>query len=164
MSHVLIAYYSQANGNTRSIAKRIHEKCGYDLFEIETMEPYQGSYDEIVERGKWEVEHHFEPELKADDIDISHYDTIILGTPTWWYTMAPAMFCFIKQHYWENRKVIPFQTHGGWPGHTIEDIKQLCQGAMFQYERAIQFDSQGGNRLITKPEEIDDWITLLMSL
>ena len=78
--------------------------------------------------------------------------------------MAPAMFCFIKQHHWENRKVIPFQTHGGWPGHTIEDIKQLCQGAMFQYERAIQFDSQGGNRLITKPEEIDDWITLLMSL
>lgn len=77
MSHVLIAYYSQSNGNTRSIAKRIHEKCGYDLFEIETMEPYQGSYDEIVERGKWEVEHHFEPVLKADAIDISHYDTII---------------------------------------------------------------------------------------
>ena len=37
-------------------------------------------------------------------------------------------------------------------------------GATFQYEQSIQFDSQGGSRLITKSEEIDDWITLLMSL
>jgi hypothetical protein len=27
--------------------------------------------------------------------------------------------------------VIPFMTHGGWPGHVIKDIQNCCAGAKF---------------------------------
>lgn len=162
MNKILIVYYSQANGNTRRIAQMIQQVHGYDIFEIKTVKPYTGSYKEIVDRGRWEVNNKYEPEIYDVNIDLSRYSTIILGTPTWWYTMAPAMLTFIKSVGWTNKTIIPFQTHGGWPGHVIDDIKKLCKGAKFEKEKAIQFDSNGGNQLITSEKEIKEWIDQLV--
>lgn len=161
MSDILVVYYSQANGNTRRISEQIHQIHGYDILEIETLKPYTGSYNEIVKRGQWEVDHKYEPELKPINFNLSQYSTIILGTPTWWYTMAPAMLSFIKSYDWTGKTIIPFQTHGGWPGHVIDDIKDICKGATFKKENAIQFDSNGGNILITDEKEIQEWINQL---
>jgi len=162
MNNVLIIYYSQTNGNTRRIAQMIHQNHGYDIVEIKMRNPYKGSYDEIVNRGQWEVDNRFEPELCNIDVDLSQYSTIILGTPTWWYTMAPAMLAFLKRYDWAGKTIIPFQTHGGWPGHVIGDIKDICKGAKFEKEMAIQFDSNGGDLLVSSEKEIQKWINLLV--
>lgn len=162
MKKILIIYYSQANGNTRRIAQMIHQEHGYDMVEIKTVKPYTGSYDEIVDRGQWEVNNQYEPELCDINIDLSQYSTIILGTPTWWYTMAPAMLSFIKNYDWTGKTMIPFQTHGGWPGHVIDDIKDICKGAKFEKEKAIQFDSSGGDQLISSKKELYEWIHQLV--
>lgn len=83
---------------------------------------------------------------------------IAVGTPTWWYTMAPAVLSFLKSYDWSGKTVIPFQTHGGWPGHAIKDIKSACKGANFAHEMEIQFDSTGGAELVTSDREIGAWI------
>ena len=84
----LILYYSY-RGNTQRIAERIHAAIGGDIARIDTVVPYTGSYDDVVAQGEREVKQGFLPELKAMDIDLSRYDTIVLGTPVWWYTCAP---------------------------------------------------------------------------
>lgn len=158
MKKTLIVYYSWSNGNTERIAKMIQNKLSCDILKIETKEPYKGSYDEIVEQAKLEVEEGFEPEIKPYDFKIEDYDTIILGTPTWWYTMAPAMKYFIHHSNFKDKTVIPFMTNAGWRGHVIKDMKKLCVGANYCLEKEIQFDSDGGNKLITKIEDIENWI------
>lgn len=85
----LILYYSY-RGNTQRIAERIHAAIGGDIARIDTVVPYTGSYDDVVAQGEQEVKCGFLPELKAMDIDLDRYDTIVLGTPVWWYTCAPA--------------------------------------------------------------------------
>ena len=86
----LVLFYSYG-GNTRRIAKLVQQETGADLCEIETVTPYTGSYNAVVDQGQREVNSGFEPELKPISADLSQYDTIILGTPVWWYTFAPAM-------------------------------------------------------------------------
>lgn len=81
----LILYYSY-RGNTQRIAERIHSAIGGDIARIDTVVPYTGSYDDVVAQGEREVKRGFLPELKAMDIDLDRYDTIVLGTPVWWYT------------------------------------------------------------------------------
>lgn len=76
----LILYYSY-RGNTQRIAERIHAAIGGDIARIDTVVPYTGSYDDVVAQGEREVKQGFLPELKAMDIDLSRYDTIVLGTP-----------------------------------------------------------------------------------
>lgn len=160
---MLIVYYSVSNGNTKQIADRLQEATGADIVRIETVKPYTGSYNDIVDQGQREVNRGYQPEIKSLKLNPKDYDVIAVGTPTWWYTMAPAVLSFIKSCDWKGKMVIPFQTHGGWPGHVIEDIKNTCKGADFSHEMDIQFDSTGGANLITPVKKIDMWIEQIMS-
>ena len=154
----LIVYYSQARGNTKRIAKMINKSLKADIVEIETVEPYTGSYSEIVDQGQQEVNSNYMPKIKAIDNKLEDYDTVIIGTPTWWYKMAPAVRTFIENNNFSGKTVIPFATNGGWPGHVIDDIKKYCKGAKFKCEKEIQFDSTGGDKLVTPIKEIENWI------
>lgn len=158
MKNMLIVYYSWSNGNTRRIAERLQAATGADLLRIETAEPYTGSYDDVVEQGRREANSGYMPALRPFDVDLSAYDTIVVGTPTWWYTMAPAILTFLKTNDLSGKTVIPFMTNGGWPGHVIKDMTAACPGARIVLPAQIQFDSNGGDHLETPQNEIDAWI------
>ena len=161
---MLIAFYSWANGNTERIAKLLQEATGADLAKIETVVPYTGSYNDVVQQGQEEVERGYEPEIKPLDIDIHAYDVIAIGTPTWWYTMAPAVLTFLHQQDWNGKTVVPFQTHGGWPGHVLKDIAAACSGADTLCSMQVKFDSNGGDHLETKQAEIETWVQKVKAL
>lgn len=63
--------------------------AGGNLVRLDTAVPYSGSYNDVVDQGQREVNAGFEPELKPLPINVADYDVIAVGTPTWWYTMAP---------------------------------------------------------------------------
>ena len=81
-----------------------------------------------------------------------------LETPTWWYTMEPAVLTLLTANNFTGKLVIPFMTNGGWPGHVIKDMKENCQGATFAHEMQIQFDSNGKDHLETSEDVITEWI------
>ena len=158
MKRVLIVYYSWSNGNTERIAKLLQKEIGGDIVRIDTITPYEGSYDDVVNQGQEEVQRRYEPEIKPLGVNISDYDVIAVGTPTWWYTMAPAVRTFLHTESFADKTVVPFMTNGGWPGNVIKDMKTACKGADIKCEMEIQFDSTGGSRLETPMEDITKWI------
>ena len=158
MKRVLTVYYSWSNGNTERIAKMLQKEIGGDIVRIDTITPYEGSYDDVVNQGQEEVQRGYEPEIKPLGVNISDYDVIAVGTPTWWYTMAPAVLTFLHTESFADKTVIPFMTNAGWPGNVIKDMKTACKGADIKYESQIQFDSTGGSRLETPLEDITKWI------
>ena len=98
--NTLILYYSYG-GNTKWIAEMIQKRIGGDLAEIETVRPYSGDYNSVVDQGQQEVNRGYMPEIKPLKVNVQVYDRIILGSPVWWYTFAPAMktFAFICTRY-----------------------------------------------------------------
>ena len=158
MKRVLTVYYSWSNGNTERIAKMLQKEIGGDIVRIDTITPYEGSYEDVVNQGQEEVQRGYEPEIKPLGVNISDYDVIAVGTPTWWYTMAPAVLTFLHTESFADKTVIPFMTNAGWPGNVIKDMKTACKGADIKYEMEIQFDSTGGSRLETPMEDITKWI------
>lgn len=164
MKKLLIAYYSWSNGNTERIAKTLQRIAGGELLKIDTAVPYSGSYNDVVEQGQREVQQGYEPELKPIDVDIASYDVIAVGTPTWWYTMAPAVKTFLHQNNLTGKIVVPFMTNGGWPGHVIKDMKNACTGAEFACEMQVRFDSNGGDHLETPDDQITAWAQRVKAL
>lgn len=154
----IVIYYSWSNGNTKRIAEQLAGEIGADLARIDTVKPYEGSYEEVVSQGQREVNEGYKPPIKPLDIDLSQYDVVAVGTPTWWYTMAPAVHTFLTQIDFTGKTVIPFMTNGGWPGHVIKDIKKECQGASFACEMEVKFDSTGGDYMETPEKKVSDWI------
>ena len=158
MKKMLVAYYSWSNGNTKRIAQKLADETGADIARIETTEPYRGSHEEVVEQGQREVEAGFMPQINPLSVNIADYDVFAIGTPTWWYTMAPAVLTFLTTNDFAGKTVIPFMTNGGWPGHVIKDMKEKCKGANFMHEMQIRFDSMGKDHLETPERVIDQWI------
>lgn len=157
MKKLLIVYYSWSNGNTERVAKELQSIAGGDILRIDTAVPYSGSYNDVVDQGQREVEQGFEPELKPIGVNPADYDVIAVGTPTWWYTMAPAVLTFLRGQNLAGKTEVPFMTNGGWPGHVIKDMKNACPGAEFACDMQVKFDSTGGDHFETPEAEIRAW-------
>lgn len=151
--NAIVIYYSYS-GNTRRVAEKIGNAIGADLAEIKTVKPYTGNYDEVVDQGRREVNGSFLPEIKPLDIDPSRYGTVILGTPVWWYTFAPAMNSFLHGVNLSGKTVYPFATNGGWLGHTFRDFQNACRGASVQPGLNVRFN---GDRQLTSDADIQKW-------
>ena len=164
MKKILIVYYSWSNGNTERIAKMLQQQVGGDLLKIDTVEPYSGSYDDVVSQGQDEVNRGYEPEIQPISVNVADYDVIAIGTPTWWYTMAPVVLTFLHSQNFTGKTVVPFMTNGGWPGHVIKDMKKACKGADIACDMQVQFDSTGGDHLETPTERIEQWIQQVKAL
>ncbi len=154
----VVIYYSQSRGNTARIAEMIRERFDADIFRIETKKEYKGTDEEIVNQGKSEVYSGYVPEIKKLDVQLYDYDMIFLGTPTWWYTMAPAMTAFLQKKDWKNRRIVLFATCGGWTGRTLENMKKMCAGAELIAKKSVQFDPSGGNQMLTEQDSIEEWM------
>lgn len=150
----LVIYYSY-RGNTKSIVDMIQKKIDADVLRIDTVVPYGSNYNQVVNQGQDEVNRGYCPKIKPVDVNLAQYDTIILGTPVWWYTFAPAMHTFLKSQDWKGKTVYPFATNGGWIGHTFEDFQSACQGADVKKGMNIRFDE---TTLRTSKKDIEKWI------
>ncbi len=125
---VLIAYYSYS-GNTKAAAQKIQNITGGDLFEIKPKKEYSKDYNTVVDQAQQEKQNDVRPEL-VENIDVSGYDVIFIGTPVWWYTMTPPVKTFITSNNFEGKIIAPFCTHGGGgESSTYTDIKKLAPGA-----------------------------------
>lgn len=160
MKKSVIVYYSM-DRNTEQVAGKIQRITGADLVKLDMVVPYTGTDDEIIAQGQDEVNRHYKPELKPLGIRAEEYDTFIIGTPTWWYTMASPVLSFLSMVSWEGKTVIPFQTHAGWPGHGLDDIKRSCGGARIRFPKAIQFSPQQFGKMETPQQELEEWLEVL---
>ena len=112
MKKMLIVYYSWSHGNTKRIAECLAQGTGAKCVSIDTVEPYKGTYDEVVEQGRLEVQKGFMPDIREIGVNISDFDLIAVGTPTWWFTMAPAVRTFLHSQDWQGKDDHPI--HDQW--------------------------------------------------
>lgn len=128
-ARVLIVYYTRT-GNTKAVAEHIHAQVGGDLLEIQPVTPYPTDYKATTDQAKKELAEGFKPPLSTTVPDLKAYDTIFLGSPNWWSTIAPPMMTFLSEHDMSGKTLVPFLTHGGSAlGRSVTDIKTLCPTA-----------------------------------
>ena len=122
----LVAYYSRS-GNTRKIANLIHQQVGGTIHEIQPQDPYPGSYDAVVDQAKIEIASGYRPALQSTLDHVEAYDTVFVGSPNWWNTIAPPVATFLSEHDLSGKTIVPFCTHGGGGmGRVATDIARLC--------------------------------------
>ena len=125
----LVVYYSHS-GNTEKAAKAISRIIDGTLFEIQPEAPYPKNYNIVVEQAKKEIKADFHPPLKTKIDSLESYDTVFIGSPNWWSTIAPPITTFLAENDLSGKTIIPFFTHGGGgAGHIERDIAKLCPGS-----------------------------------
>lgn len=157
MEHkILIVYYSHS-GNTAEIAELICEETGGMLFALEPKEPYPAAYDAVVAQAKKEIAAGFRPALREKQGSVADYDTVFVGTPNWWSTMAPPVASFLAESDLAGKTVIPFCTHGGGGlAGVTRDMQALRPDSIFKPAFSIY-----GNGSARARAEILTWLNKL---
>lgn len=126
-TNILVVYFS-ATGNTKAVAKRIAELTNGDLYEIVPVIPYTSAdlnYNNSNCRANQEMnDPSSRPAIGSAGIDISKYDTVIIGYPIWWGTMPRIINTFLDTYDLSGKTVLPFCTSGGSGiSRSVSDIK-----------------------------------------
>ena len=108
----LVIYYSYTQ-NTATVAKRIADNTGADLYEIRTVtpypnDPYETSDISIDERNSGNL-----PELVDDFPDLSLYEVIFIGSPIWNGYASTPLESYLEQTDFSGKTVVPFCTSNG---------------------------------------------------
>lgn len=161
----LTVYFSFTAGNTKCIAEKVHSAVGGDIVRLETANPYPTDYSTAVSQGEDEVKRGYKPELKPLGVELGNYDRVIIGTPTWWYHMAPAVLSFLSDNDFTGKTVVPFMTNAGWPGSVIEDMTAIAEKKGAKVENGHEFrfsaDERHYDHMETSEKELNDWIDSL---
>ena len=126
----LVVYFSHS-GHTRSVAIEIKNNTGATIFEIIPEKNYSSNYQALLDQAKAEINAGAHPAIKPIDSGIELYDTIYVGSPCWWGTIAPPVATFLSSYDFSGKVIVPFMTHeGSGMGHSEKDIRALCPKAV----------------------------------
>lgn len=149
----LVTYFS-ASGVTKRVAEKISNVLDADIFEIAPETPYSvEDLDYTNKNSRSAVEMNdksFRPPIK-ETIDVSNYDTILIGFPVWWYTAPTIINTFIESCDMNGKTAIAFCTSGGTGITGCEnDLKNAYPNINWKTGRKLY-----GNE---SDEEIKKWI------
>ena len=133
MAKTLVAYFS-ASGVTKKTAEKLAAAAKADIYEIKPAVPYtKADLNWMDKKSRSSVEmgnKSFRPEIVKDDLNLSQYDTILVGFPIWWYVAPTIINTFLESYDFAGKKIVLFATSGGSGfGKTVKELKPSAPGA-----------------------------------
>lgn len=157
LGNTLVVYYS-LSGNTKQIADNIADKTDAAMFEIKTTaEIEQGPkfYLDI----KKQLKNKKYPLIEEKMPDFQEYDTIFVGFPVWWYTIATPVLAFLQKADFMGKKVVPFSTQGSNYGTSFTDFEQMAKNAKIAKGNSFNNVDKKYDKAVDN--KITDWLNNL---
>ena len=164
----LVIYYSRrgqnyvngsvknlVKGNAEIITEFIKDAIDADVFEVDTVKPYDKDYMVCIEEAKAELRAKARPELKEMLSDISEYDNIFIVGPNWWGIYPMALYTHLEALDFTGKTVHYVVTHEGSAlGGVPKTISASCKGAKIGASLAVHGGSASGSK-----KQVTDWAT-----
>ena len=162
----LIIYYSRrgqnyvngsvknlSRGNAELITEYIKDAVDADVFEVDTVKPYDTDYMVCIEEAKAELRAKARPKLKAYLGDISGYDNIFIVGPNWWGVYPMALYAQLERLDFSGKTVHYVVTHEGSAlGGVPKTMKVACKGAKIGESLAVHGGSAPSSRT-----QVENW-------
>lgn len=155
-SKTLVVYFSWS-GNTRAAAEYVREILNTDIFEIIPANRYPSDYSAMLSQYRREKERDTFPRL-ANNIDISQYDTIILGYPNWGGDLPWVVKSFLSANNFSGKRIAPLCTHGGGGfARSINSIRELCPNSTI-----LEGFSINGREARNSKNNLQNWLNIVL--
>ena len=112
----LVMYFSET-GTTKRRAQTIATSLGVDIYEIKAKIPYTSQdrnwQDDVSRCNQEQSDENCRPEILGELPDISDYDCILVGHPTWWGIPPRIVQTVLDQLDFSDKILGSFSTSGG---------------------------------------------------
>ncbi|WP_295589844.1 flavodoxin [uncultured Methanobrevibacter sp.] len=158
----LIIYYSQG-GTTELVAKTLAQNLRADMVRIHDLKNREGFKNRLFASINAFREN--KTDIVPARVDLTNYDTVIFGTPTWAGNPTPAILTIIDRCNLTGKDVMLFATMDNNRGDTnIERLEEKVKmrGARVIESFAIATKGKGPEKLVTDTEAIIEMKDLKM--
>ncbi|ABN58094.1 MULTISPECIES: flavodoxin family protein [Methanoculleus] len=152
---VCIIYHSET-GNTRAVAEQVAAASGGDLIGVRDLANYSkvGMYLKGARRAMRGDSADIEPAA----IDVSGYETVVVGTPVWAGNPTPAINAAVNTlRGIEGKPTIVFCTSGGSPRKTLETLTAMLAKRGADVRGAVPLTARTAKR----PEAVKPLVDLV---
>ncbi len=143
---ILIVYYSNGS-NTKNVAQNIHSITDGNLKEIILTENYPKNIFKMSNLVRQQMK--TGSLSKIEEIDISDYDVIFIGSPIWGFSISLPVKAFLKNNNFQNKTIIPFFTYSGGAckNKILNEFKNFTntkeiKKPLFMFENGIIFTKE----------------------
>lgn len=115
-----IIIYS-SNNKIKTISNTLAEKTESDIQEIRDLQKKNGIFNNI--RNNFNALRSQHTHIEPETIDLKRYDLIIIGCPSTFGGLSPAMNTFISKNEFNNKNIIIYTTTNTGKGYDV--LKQM---------------------------------------
>lgn len=112
-SKVLVVYFSVTN-NTESVAQKLADGLGADIYEIVPIQPYTNEdldYGNSKSRSSVEMnDPSVRPEISGTVENMEQYEVVLIGYPIWWGEAPRIMSTFVESYGFSAKTLAAFCT------------------------------------------------------
>ncbi len=158
----LIIYYSQG-GTTDIVARTLAKKLGAYLLRIQDLKNREGFANRLL--SSINAFRETKTEIAPANVDLTPYDTIYFGTPTWSGNPTPAILTMIDRCNLRGKDVILFATMDSNRGDAnIERLEEKVKmrGARVIESFTLATKNKSHEKLVSDTEAIIEMKDLMM--
>ena len=130
----VVLYYSRSR-KTASVAETIAQELSADIVEIKDLKDRSSFFSYL--NASIDALRENKTKISPENIDLSDYGLIYIGSPTWAGKPAPAMLSLIDSCDFQGKDVILFTTMGSQGGRTV--IKRMQEKIKARGSRMVNF-------------------------
>lgn len=120
----LVVYFSR-KGYTKKLAEEMAKRTHADLYEVKTKERIKGILG-FWWCGRFGM-HRWEMPIETVTLNLESYDTVIICSPIWVFTVCAPILAFLKQASGRVKKVEYVLVHFSNPRKYPNTIKKMDQ-------------------------------------
>ena len=156
----LVVYYS-FEGDSKFIGDYIAKEFSATVLELKLKKEVKNKDFMKNYLGKKQVLMKTEPRLQPYDVKFADYDLIIMGTPIWFGTFAPALRAFFGQEKIENKQIALFYCFAVKYDSISRHIRKALKGNTIVDEIAFKDPLKDDREFVLK--KVEKWIAKLRS-
>ena len=154
----IVIFYS-LDGNSAQVAEMLKSSLNAEILEIKTLDEKKRTGARKMFWGVGQVMFKKKPALKPYSLEINAWDLIILGTPVWAGSPAPAMISFLDKEKISGKKIALFCCHAGGMGEALKKFQALLPGNTVIGE--IDFFNPAKAEKTEVKQKVDEWAKTL---
>ena len=159
----LIIYYSDS-GSTKIMARTLSMHLKADIIGIKDLKNRKGFVNKFL--SSVDAFRESKTEISPAKVDLTSYDLIYIGTPTWANKPAPAIITLIDRCNWAGKDVILFTTmnKNGSDEATLERLEEKVKmrGARVVERFSLNTKDKSPENIINDTERIIQTLVLKM--
>lgn len=155
---VAVIYFS-ATGSTEQVALAAQKALKADIYKIEVEKPYPADDKQLRDVATQEQKDKKWPAIKKSALDVSKYDTLVIGSPVWNTSISNPMVSFLTATDLGGKKVYLFGTCTGGEGAFFDDFEKNLKNGKLQTSVAGKVTKKGQIfQNVKSDKKIDDKI------